>query len=272
MLHKLKSVFRPSNRSLVVEMVRTDFKLRYQNSVLGYVWSLLRPLMLFGILYLIFTKVFPAVSKGVPHYPQYLLLGLVLWTFFVEATVAGLNSIVGRGDMIRKVSIPKYLVVVSSTMTAFVTLGLNLIVVLVFMVAGGVGFRWNILFAPLILAELLTLALAISFLLSALYVKYRDFSHIWDVILQTMFYATPIIYVLGAKELSHRFAVMASINPLAQIFQDLRSVMITPETVTTKQVFNSQLGRILPAVFIIILFFASALYFRSQSKKFAEEL
>src|SRR5690349_3961767 len=96
----------PQNRSLLWQLVVTDFKLRYQGSVLGYVWSLLRPLLLFGVLYVIFTYVLP-LGKGVPHYGAYLLLGVVLWSFFVEATTMGMNSIVGRGDMVRKVKVSK---------------------------------------------------------------------------------------------------------------------------------------------------------------------
>lgn len=220
MLDKIKAIFKPSNRSLIRELVASDFKLRYQNSVLGYLWSLLRPLMLFGILYIIFTKVFPAAAKGVPHYPAYLLLGLVMWTFFVEATVAGMNAVVDRGDMIRKVSIPKYTIIVATTLTAFVTFCLNMIIVLIFMIAGHVEFRWTLVFVPFLFGEMILLCLGVSFLLSTLYVKFRDFRHIWDVFLQVAFYATPIIYVLGG--VSHKFAQLASINPLTQIFQDMR--------------------------------------------------
>src|SRR5581483_3824637 len=126
MINAIRNVFKPSNRSLIRELVASDFKLRYQNSVLGYLWSLLRPLLFFGVLYVIFTKVIK-VGKGIPFYPAYLLLGIVLWTFFIEATVAGMNSIVGRGDLIRKVSIPKNIIVISTTMSALVNFLLNMI-------------------------------------------------------------------------------------------------------------------------------------------------
>lgn len=269
MINKIKAAIKPSNRSLINELVRSDFKLRYQNSVLGYLWSLLRPLMMFGILYIVFTKIIK-VGGDIPYYPSYLLLGLVLWTFFVEATVAGMNSIVGRGDMIRKVSIPKYTIVISSVLTAFVTLGLNMIIVFIFMVLGHVPFRATILLAPILIAELAVFCLGISFLLSALYVKFRDFSHIWDVSLQILFYATPIIYSLAIVPV--RLRKLVSLNPLAQIFQDIRSLMITPQTLTTKQVFNSQLGRIIPMLIVICLTIFAAWYFRRSSKNFAEEL
>lgn len=250
-------------------MVISDFKLRYQNSVLGYIWSLLRPLMMFGVLYIVFTKIIK-VGGNIPHYPSYLLLGLVLWTFFVEATMAGMNSIVGRGDMIRKVSIPKYIIVISATLSAFVNFCLNMVVVLVFMIIGGVQFRWNIIFAPLFIIELMVFCFGVSMLLSALFVKFRDIGHIWEVALQVLFYATPIIYAL--QIVPKRLVKLVSLNPLAQIFQDMRSVMITPQTMTTKQAFSSELGRLLPFLIVVVVCLVGAWYFRRNSKNFAEEL
>lgn len=269
MIEKVRNVLKPSNRSLIRELVVSDFKLRYQNSVLGYVWSLLRPLMLFGVLYVVFTKIVK-VGGDIPHYPAYLLLGLVLWTFFVEATVAGLNAITGRGDLIRKVSIPKYTIVIGATLSAFVNFSLNMIIVFIFMLIGHVEFRPNILLAPFFVGELVVLCLGISFLLSALYVKFRDFGHIWDVVLQVFFYATPIIYSLAI--VPARYVKLVSINPLAQIFQDMRSVMITPKSFTTKQAFESQLGRVLPILIVLGIAFLGGWYFKRSSKNFAEEL
>lgn len=266
---KISAVVQPSNRSLIRQLVISDFKLRYQNSVLGYLWSLLRPLMMFGVLYVVFTKII-RVGGDIPHYPSYLLLGLVLWTFFVEATMAGMNSITGRGDLIRKVSIPKYTIVISSTLSAFVNFCLNMVVVFVFMLIGGVEFRPNIIYAPLFIAELVLFCVGISFLLSALYVKFRDFGHIWEVVLQVLFYATPIIYAL--QIVPAKLIKLVSINPLAQIFQDMRSVMITPETLTTKQVFDSQLGRLIPFLIVIAVFVIGSWYFKKNSKYFAEQL
>lgn len=269
MIKQILGVFKPSNRSLIRELVISDFKLRYQNSVLGYLWSLLKPLMMFGVLYIVFTKII-RVGGDIPYYPQYLLLGLVLWTFFTEATQAGMGSIAARGDMIRKVSIPKYTIVISSTLSAFVNFLLNMLVVLAFMVIGGVDFHAGILWAPVYILELVIFSLGISFLLSALFVKFRDFGHIWDVILQILFYATPIIYTLNI--VPARLIKLVSINPLAQIFQDIRQVMITPETLTTQEVFNTQLGRAIPFTIIIVITVVGVWYFRRASKNFAEEL
>src|SRR3981081_1309190 len=108
----MKHIFSNKNRALLSELVRTDFKLRYQNSALGYAWSLLRPLLLFLILYVVFVR-FLKLGTGVEHYPVYLLLGIVIWNFFTEMTVQSLGSIVARGDLIRKIRIPRWIIVLS---------------------------------------------------------------------------------------------------------------------------------------------------------------
>ena len=120
----MKHIFTKKNRILLSELVRTDFKLRYQGSVLGYAWSLLRPLMLFLILYIVFVK-FLKLGTGIPNYPIYLLLGIVMWSFFAEMTSLSLSSIVGRGDLIRKIRIPRWIIVLSSSVTAVINLFLN---------------------------------------------------------------------------------------------------------------------------------------------------
>ncbi len=269
MINAVKRFWKPSNRSLIRELVISDFKLRYQNSVLGYLWSLLRPLMFFGVLFIVFTKVFN-LGNDIPYYPAYLLLGIVLWTFFIEATVAGMNSIVGRGDMIRKVSVPKYAIVMSTNLSALVNFTLNMVIVFVFMILIHVPFRLTILAAPIFIVELMIFSLGVSFLLATLFVKFRDFSHIWDVALQVLFYATPIIYALTRPSL--RLAKIISINPLAQIFQDIRWLMITPKTLTTKAVYHSEWGRIIPIAVVGLIFVVGAWYFRRNSKSFAEDL
>lgn len=269
MIGAIKRFFKPSNLSLIRELVSSDFKLRYQGSVLGYLWSLLRPLLLFGVLYLVFTHVI-RVGNNVPHYPSYLLLGLVLWTFFIEATSSGMNAITGRSDLVRKVSIPKYTIVISTTMSALVNLCLNMIVVFVFMLIGHVPFRINILIAPLYIGELVLFCMGIGFFLSALFVKFKDISHIWDVLLQILFYASPLIYSLAI--VPKRFIKYASLNPLAQILQDTRSVMITPKALTTKEVYGSQIGRIIPMLIVLAVVILGMWYFRRNSKNFAEEL
>lgn len=264
------NIIKPSNRSLIRELVSSDFKLRYQNSILGYLWSLLRPLMLFGVLYVVFTQIVK-IGGTIPHYPAYLLLGLVLWTFFVESTTSGMNAITGRGDLIKKVSIPKYVFVISTTLSALVNLSLNFIVLAVFMIIGRVDVSvYAVLLMPLILLELIIFCTAISFLLAAMYVKFRDLSHIWDVVLQILFYATPIIYPLSIAPAN--VAKIISLNPLTQIIQDARVLLITPETLTAKAVFGSQVGRLIPMLLVLVLSGLSIWYFKRSSGAFAEDL
>jgi len=143
-------VFSKKNRALLAELVRTDFKLRYQGSALGYAWSLLRPLMIFIILYVVFVK-FLKIGNGVPHFPVYLLLGIVLWNFFSEMTAQSLGSIVGRGDLIRKIRIPRWIIVLSSSISALINLFLNLVVVTAFLFINHVDLLRTTLWLPLIL-------------------------------------------------------------------------------------------------------------------------
>src|SRR5580700_11371911 len=141
-MQKLKQRYRYSV-ILLRELVRTDFKIRYQNSLLGYVWSLLRPLLIFLILYVVFTK-FLKVGQNVPHYPVYLLLGILLWNFFVEVTMGGVGAIVGKGDLLRKINFPKYVIILSVTLSALINLSLTSIVIIIFMLLGHVAVTWQV--------------------------------------------------------------------------------------------------------------------------------
>ena len=185
--------FTKRNRAILREMVVTDFKVRYQGSALGYMWSLLRPLFMFATLYVVFVYIFK-LNRGVAHYPAYLLLGIVLWNFFVETTMTGMTAVVSHGDLIRKISIPRYLVVLSSSAAALINLALNLLVVTGFILFNGIHPSLSWLWLPIILAELFAFSLAIAFFLSAFYVRFRDATYIWEVVIQAAFYGTPILY------------------------------------------------------------------------------
>lgn len=268
---KLGNIFSDRNKILLRELIVTDFKLRYQGSALGYAWSVLKPLFLFAILYVVFDK-FLGLGREIENFPVYLLMGIVLWSFFAEATGQGLQSIVGRGGLIRKISFPKYIIVISSTVSAFINLAINLGVVFVFCLATGVDLRWEgLLIFPLIL-ELYVFALAIAFLLSALNTKYRDVGYLWDIFMQAAFYATPIIYPL--QMVMARMPDLAPwllINPVAQIIQDVRHALITTDTITIWSVFSSwQL--LVPFIIIIVVGAVGAWYFKKSQKYFAEDI
>lgn len=256
------------NRSILREMVSADFKVRYQSSALGYLWSVLRPLFLFVILYVVFTYILK-VGKDVPHYPVYLLIGIVLWNFFTETTIIGMGSVVGKGDLIRKISIPRYLTVLSSSASALINLGINLCVVLVFAIVNGVEPTWRLVFLPLVLLELFAFSTALAFFLSALYVKFRDVTYIWEVGLQAAFYATPILYPLTI--VAEQYQKYFFMNPMTQIIQDARYVSVAQGTVTA---WNSAplWFAFIPLSIVGVAIVVSRSYFKNQAKWFAENV
>jgi ABC-2 type transport system permease protein len=270
---KISNILSRRNRILLRELVITDFKLRYQGSTLGYLWSLLKPLMLFAILYVVFVK-FLRFGADVEHFEVYLLLGIVLWTFFAEATLQGMSAIVGRGDLIRKINFPKYIIVISGTISALINMLLNLVVVFVFILLNGVDIHATILLLPLNIIELYIFSLAIATLLGALFVKYRDISHIWEVILQGAFYATPILYpiTLVIKEAGLTVAQLLLLNPVAQVVQDTRYNLITHQTATTSSLINNPLIAAIPYVIVVVSIVFAAWYFKKNEKYFAENI
>lgn len=268
-MHKLKQRYRYSF-ILLKQLVKTDFKLRYQGSVLGYLWSLLRPLLLFVILYFVFAR-FLKIGDSVPHFPVYLLLGIVLWNYFTEVTSGSVQAIVSRGDLLRKINFPKYVIILAGSFSASINLLLNFVVIAIFMVATDVRPTWDAILLLPILAELFILALALAFFLSALFVRFRDVSYIWEVILQAAFYATPILYPL--TKIPHETAKLLMLNPMAQIIQDARYVLVTPQAQTIGQVYGgNKLMWLVPVGITLLVALLSVVYFRSRSKYFAEEV
>lgn len=272
---QVPNVFCRKNRILLFELVKTDFRLRYQGSVLGYLWAVLRPLLMFAILYVVFAKLL-RMGGNIPHYPVYLLAGTVFWNFFTECTGQGIQAIVQRGDLLRKISFPKYIVVVSATATALINLSINLGVIIIFALINGVvpSFTW-LLVLPLIL-ELYLFSLGISFLLGAINVKYRDVTSIWDVMIQALFYAVPVIYPLTMViDSASSFGLVAAriimLNPIAQVIQDVRYCLITNASITSWELWEMPWA-LMPMLIVVVLLIVAAFFFRSKSKRFAEEV
>jgi ABC-2 type transport system permease protein len=266
------NLFSKRNKALLKELVKTEFKLRYQGSALGYAWSLLKPLGLFSILYVVFVK-FLRIGGDVPNFPVYLLLGIVLWNFFAEATFGALGSIVGRGDVIRKIKFPKYIIVISGTVNALINLAFNLFVVLVFALIAGADLGMRSLLAPIFIIQLYVLALGIGLFLSALYVKFRDISHIWEVLMQGAFYATPILYPVNIilDNFNPIAAKIVMLNPVAQIIQDMRFLLVTEQTKRTTDIVQLPFS-LIPYVFVLLSLALGTIYFRKKSKYFAEHI
>lgn len=257
---------------LIKQLVKTDFKLRYQNSVLGYLWTLLRPLFLFAILYVVFVKILKA-GGDVPHFGVYLLLGIVIWNYFVEATTGSIGSIVGKGDMMRKVSFPRYVVVLAVSVAALINLAFNLVIVAIFMVIARTQINSAIVFLPLLIVELFLFSLSVSFLLSALYVKYRDIGFIWEVGIQGAFFAVPIMYSFSlVTSKSQLLGKILIIDPMAQLLQDARYMLISTKTETIYYVFHSVWAWLVPIMIVLVTCLLSAVYFKRKSPYFAENV
>jgi ABC-2 type transport system permease protein len=266
----VKKILSKQNRALLRELVVTDFKLRYQGSVLGYLWSLLKPLLLFLILYVVFVK-FLRFGGSIPHFPIYLLLGIVLWNFFAEMTSQSVTSIVARGELIRKIRIPRWIIVLSSSVSAMINLILNLLVVAVFMIWNGVDLMGTAIWFPFVLAQIYVFALGVSLFLAALYVRYRDVGPIWEVILQAAFYITPIIYPLSLIT-NLELQRLILLSPIAQAIQDARNALVTSETLTVAEVFGSSTARLLPIAISVAVLVGGVLYFKKEAKNFAENI
>lgn len=277
MMQKIYARYRYS-LILLRELVRTDFKLRYQGSVLGMMWSVLKPLMLFAIMYIVFVR-FLKFGANIPHFAVSLLLAQTLWGFFQETASQGMMAIVGRGDLLRKIKFPKYIVVVSSSVSAFINLAISLVIVALFMLINGVPLRWTMLIFPIVVVELYIFSLGVAFILSSMYVKFRDICHIWDVFMQMWFYVTPIIYPISMIANAGTPAMMTiakviMLNPLAQIIQDARYTLIG-KTDTVWSLIGSgpwSLLKLIPVLSVIAIFVLGVVIFKRASKTFTEEL
>ncbi len=257
---------------LLRELVITDFKLRYQGSMLGYLWALLKPLFLFGILYIFFVKILK-VGAEIENWGVALLLGIVMWTFFQEVVGQGLKSIVSSGGIIRKINFPKYIIVVSTSLSAIINLCINLVVVLVFALVSGVEFGWGMLLIPVFILEIYIFALGMAFLLGAINVKFRDIGYIWDVLSQALFYGSAIMFPINrVLQMSHDVALLLLINPIAQAIQDARYFGITTGVDTTTTLTSNMYIILAPFAISVLTLIIGALYFRKRSPYFAEEI
>jgi len=247
----------------------TEFKLRYFGSVLGYLWTLLRPLMLFGVLYLVFTHVVRFGDK-VPHYPVVLLAAIVVFNYFSEATSGGLMSLVARENLLRKVSFPRAAVPISVSMTAAANLALGILVVFVFAVIDGVdpGIGWLGFLACVL--GVIVLATALAVLLSVLYVRYRDAQPIWEVALQLLFWGTPIIYTIESVPASVRELVMLS--PLAVAIQQGRYWLVPSSTDSAGQAIGGTVRLLIPIAIFVAIVLLSWWAYRRAEPRMAEDL
>jgi ABC-2 type transport system permease protein len=253
-------------------MAVTEFRRTYFGTVFGYLWSLVRPLMLFGVLLFVFTQVF-RLGSGLDNYPVLLLLGIVQFTFFQEATTNAVTSVVAQEGVVRKTQFPRLVIPMATVLTALFNFALNLVIVLAFIFAWGVDPTWTWLLFPFALAALFVLTTAVSMILSVLYVRFRDVAIIWTVAAQMLFYATPILYPLGKEGLEKpTIEKFLMLNPLAVIFEQVRVWVLEPEAPTAAEAAGGAL-HLLPALAIFLATCAFAVWtFNREAPRIAEDL
>ena len=255
--------------ALTYTLAVTDFKLRFFGSALGYIWTLMRPLLLFGVLYVVFTEVVK-FGGGVDHYPVYLLTSLVLFTYFSETTTRGVLSLVERENLLRKMRFPRMVIPLSVALHAFFNLGLNLIVVFIFVFASGIEPRLAWLELIPLIALMVAFATGVTMLVSALYVRYRDVQPIWEVALQMLFYASPIIYVASTYPDSVENLAMA--NPIAAIVTQARHALIDPSAPSAADTIGGAVWLLVPLGVIALVAVLGFWVFTREAPRIAEEL
>jgi ABC-2 type transport system permease protein len=273
--------------SLTFTLARTEFKLRFYGSVLGYVWTLVRPLLLFGVLWVFFTKVGHVNSgkgAGEQFYGAQLLGSIVLFTFFAEATTGAVRSVVDRENLVRKIHFPRLVIPLSVVLLALFNLGLNLIVVAIFALSAGVEPMLSWLELPLIVGALIVCATGVAMLLSAMFVHFRDIQPIWDVIQQILFYASPVIISIETvieafHSPEHKFLMhhpgllhVYMLNPLAVIFQQFRHAMVTNATPSAGEVLGSWTSLLGALAIVLGIFVVGFVVFNRAAARIAENL
>jgi ABC-2 type transport system permease protein len=252
----------------------TDFKLRFFGSVLGYLWQLMRPLMMFGILYLVFS-VFLSFNGNVRFYSVGLLTGIVLFTFLGDTTSGAVKSIVSRENLVRKIEFPRLAVPMAQVLQGLFNLGLNLLPVLVFYIISGGRPRWQWVELPGIILLFALFCSGLAMLLSSLYVRARDIDPIWDVVMQAMFYAAPIFYTLDVvreKTGSDTVPRILISNPFAAILQQFRNAMLDSSWETPAQVYGTAWGLLIPLGIIAVTIVLGSWVFAHEAPLIAEEL
>ena len=246
----------------------TEFKKSFHGTAFGYLWSLVRPLMLFAVLLVVFTRIF---KFNVPNYPVLLLLNLVVFGLFQEGTGAAVSSVLAQEGIVRKTQFPRLVIPLSSVMVAFFTLSLNLIAVFAFILIYGVDPMWTWLLLPVILLLVFTLTCAVSLLLSALNVRFRDVAIIWTVIAQVLLYATPIIYPFEFIDPSFLRDVLLG-NPLTLIFEQARVWIIDPTAPSALDIAGGWVNMLPAAAIYVATCILGIWVFRREAPKIAERL
>jgi ABC-2 type transport system permease protein len=264
---------------LTYNIARNEFKLKFFGSVLGYVWQVMRPLLLFGVLYVFFVLIAHVGRSGKPSeqfYGVQLLGSIVLFTFFAEATAGAVRSVVDRENLVRKIQFPRLVIPLSVVLLSFFNLMLNLVVVFIFALVSGVHPMLSWLELPLILAMLIVFATGMAMLLSSLFVSLRDIQPIWEVFSQVLFYGSPVIIPIEVvrRELAdHQLLLhIYMLNPLVAVFQQFRHAMVTHATPSAGEAIGSWAGLLGPLAVVAGVFALGFWVFNRAAPLVAENL
>jgi ABC-2 type transport system permease protein len=255
--------------SLTWTIAITDWKLRFYGSVLGYVWTLARPFMFFGVIYFVFTEIV-GLDKHVPNYGVYILFSLVMFQFFGEATGNCVGALVARENLLRKMRFPRLVIPLAVVLTALFNLGMTLVAVIVFAVASGVYPSLSWLELPVIIAILAFFATGVGLLLSALFVRYRDVQPIWEVATQMLFYASPILYV--STFVPSRFQRPYQANPIACVLGEMRHAMVDPGAPHAWTLIGGVSRLAIPAAVVVAVVALGSWVFAREAPRIAENL
>lgn len=249
-----------NRRSLILTLAISDLKLRYRNSIFGFFWSFLEPLLMLTVLYLVFTEIF---HSTIQYYPLYLLMGLIMWNMFARGTSIGMESILNKSGLITQTYLPREVVVFSGVLTSFFMMLFELIVFFIFMGVFGLMPPVTIIMLPLMVVILFVLTLGFSFVLSSLLVYYRDLRSIWNVILQAAFFAATIIYqiTIFPEKIRH----IISLNPIVPLLDISRNV-----TIYNKWPDGSDLAYLISVTFIMLC--VGYVIFKILDRRIVEEL
>jgi ABC-2 type transport system permease protein len=247
----------------------TEFRRTYLGTALGYLWSLARPLLLFAVLLTVFTQAFH-LGDRVAHYPQLLLLNIVLFGFFQEATSQSVTSILAQEAVVRKTQFPRLVIPLAVVLTSLFNLGMNLLVVAAFLLVAGVTPLWTWLLFPLVLLGLFALTTAVATLLSALYPRFRDTAIIWGVAVTALFYATPVLYPL--EIVTGRLRELLALNPLTPLFELARKWVVDPGAPGPGQSAGGGIRLLVPLGIFVVVAALAAWVFNREAPRIAEEL
>jgi ABC-2 type transport system permease protein len=253
--------------SLTWTLAFTEFRLRFYGSMLGIAWTLVRPFLFFGVIYLVFSEV-ANLDAQVPHYAVLVLFGMVLFNYFAETTGGCMTSLQNRENLLRKIRFPRMVIPLSVAVTALLNLGMTLIPVFVFAIASGVNPRWSWLeFVPL-LVLLVMLAVGIGMLLAALYPRFRDVAPIWDVTSQILFYASPVLYVVTLVPENYRDPYL--LNPVAAVLTQVQHALVTDRVPSPTSLIGGWV--VVPLAIIFGVFVLGVWVFNREAPRVAERL